>query len=54
MTGHHDTPGTPAHDHHDAGGAHAGHGGHADHVAGFRRLFWIMLVLGPDPVPWTR
>ena len=34
---------------HGAGGdEHAGHGGHAghgDHVAGFRRLFWIMLVL---------
>ncbi|MET9199800.1 heavy metal translocating P-type ATPase [Gordonia sp. NPDC003585] len=25
---------------------HSGHGGHADHVAVFRRLFWIMLVLG--------
>ncbi len=25
--------------------AHSGHSGHGDHVAGFRRLFWIMLVL---------
>lgn len=42
------------HDHHDHHGArhgghahgHHGHGDHGDHVAEFRRLFWIMLVLG--------
>ncbi|WP_245929869.1 heavy metal translocating P-type ATPase [Allonocardiopsis opalescens] len=27
-----------------------GHGGHGDHVAGFRRLFWIMLVLAVPTV----
>jgi Cu2+-exporting ATPase len=38
---------------------HGGHGGHGDHVAGFRRLFWGMLVLAdllgydlPD-APWA-
>ena len=33
---------------HEAHGGHAGHGhgGHGDHVGQFRRLFWIMLVLG--------
>ncbi|WP_188503791.1 heavy metal translocating P-type ATPase, partial [Nesterenkonia alkaliphila] len=39
---------------HEAHGGHAGHGGHSghghgdhgDHVGQFRRLFWIMLVLG--------
>ncbi|MDJ0334074.1 heavy metal translocating P-type ATPase [Salinibacterium sp. G-O1] len=25
---------------------HSGHGGHGDHVAQFRRLFWIMLIIG--------
>src|SRR5690625_7843581 len=33
---------------HEAHGGHAGHGhgDHGDHVGQFRRLFWIMLVLG--------
>ncbi|WP_341957349.1 heavy metal translocating P-type ATPase [Microbacterium sp. LWH13-1.2] len=37
-----------AHAGHDAHPGHAGHdahAGHADHVSGFRRLFWIMLVV---------
>src|SRR5699024_11365400 len=31
---------------HEMHGGHAGHGDHGDHVGQFRRLFWIMLVLG--------
>ncbi|HEY5848488.1 MAG TPA: heavy metal translocating P-type ATPase [Microlunatus sp.] len=45
--------GAAAHDHreHDQSGhgehnGHGSHGGHGDHVAQFRRLFWIMLVVG--------
>lgn len=36
------------HSGHEMHGGHAGHGhgGHGDHVGQFRRLFWIMLVLG--------
>lgn len=42
------------HEHHEhasgghgqEGQHHAGHGDHGDHVGQFRRLFWIMLVLG--------
>ncbi|MDR7347591.1 heavy metal translocating P-type ATPase [Enteractinococcus fodinae] len=32
--------------HHAGHEAHGGHAGHGDHVGQFRRLFWIMLVLG--------
>lgn len=41
--------GHQGHHGHGAHGGHAGHrdhGGHGDHVAMFRRLFWIMLLLG--------
>ncbi|KQQ69128.1 heavy metal translocating P-type ATPase [Microbacterium sp. Leaf320] len=42
------TTATAAHAGHDAHPGHAGHdahAGHADHVSGFRRLFWIMLIV---------
>ncbi|MFE7843924.1 heavy metal translocating P-type ATPase [Microbacterium sp. NPDC057407] len=45
---------------HAGHGAHAGHGGHgahahhgADHVAGFRRLFWINLILAVPVVAFS-
>lgn len=56
ITTSHDHGAMGGHGHHDdrapaagqSGQGHADHGGHAghgDHVAGFRRLFWIMLIL---------
>ena len=32
---------------------HAGHSGHADHVGQFRRLFWVMLVIGVPVVGFS-
>ncbi|GAA1934008.1 heavy metal translocating P-type ATPase [Streptomyces sodiiphilus] len=43
-----DTP-RPGHGEHAGDGGHGGHGGHGDHgdhVEQFRRLFWVMLLLG--------
>ena len=33
---------------------HGGHAGHGDHVGGFRRLFWVMLVLAVPVVGFSR
>ena len=40
---------------HEVHGGHAGHGhgDHGDHVGQFRRLFWIMLVLGTPVVAFN-
>ncbi|WP_035777221.1 heavy metal translocating P-type ATPase [Arthrobacter sp. H5] len=41
-----------AQDHSDSGHDHSGHD-HSDHVSGFRRLFWIMLVLAVPVVGFS-
>jgi Cu2+-exporting ATPase len=43
---HHHSGHPSEHTGHDAHSGHGGHGGHMDHVGMFRRLFWIMLVVG--------
>ncbi|MCC2592724.1 heavy metal translocating P-type ATPase [Tessaracoccus sp. OS52] len=45
-TGHDDHTQHTGHDDHTQHAGHGGHAGHGDHVGQFRRLFWIMLVIG--------
>ncbi len=41
------------HPDHAGHAGHAGHSGHADHVGQFRRLFWVMLVIGVPVVGFS-